>query len=162
MEALKANSCVWKLKVESISLHEVVFLDLRIFKGPRWAATRCLDITLNHKATAQKQVLACHSLHTPSTHLSWPQSLIYRVHKLCNSSQLRQEELERLKNMLTERCRFEHANLVFGLRQRHVPRSLRHDTKHKTNRFETHHSLPSGMGDRSSARLLEEGDGSIF
>ena len=129
VEALKANSCVWKLKVESISLHEVVFLDLRIFKGPRWAATRCLDITLNHKATAQKQVLACHSLHTPSTHLSWPQSLIYRVHKLCNSSQLRQEELERLKNMLTERCGFEHANLVFGLRQRHVPRSLRHDTK---------------------------------
>ena len=33
VEALKASSCVWKLKVESISLHEVVFLDLRIFKS---------------------------------------------------------------------------------------------------------------------------------
>ena len=64
VEALKANSCVRKLKVESISSHEVVFLDLRIFKGPRWAG-RQRGFWIQYLFwTAQKQVLACHSLHT--------------------------------------------------------------------------------------------------
>ena len=66
--SLKAKSTVWQLKVETVSRSEVCFLDMRIFKGERWHATKCLDVTIYHKEAAQKQILATHSLHPPHTH----------------------------------------------------------------------------------------------
>lgn len=72
VSTLKKASSVWKLKVESVSQTEARFLDLRLFKGARWLATGCLDISINDKVTAQKQPVAIHSLHPPHTHLSWP------------------------------------------------------------------------------------------
>lgn len=118
---LKTSSVVWKLKVESVSQFEVCFLDLRLFKGDRWHATRCLDIALFHKETAQKQVLATHSLHAPHTHLSWPRSLVHRIFTLCNSRKYQKEELDRLKRMLADRCGVDHVALVFDPPSRSAP-----------------------------------------
>lgn len=57
VSTLKKASLVWKLKVESVSQTEARFLDLRLFKGARWLATGCLDISINHKVTHRNNPL---------------------------------------------------------------------------------------------------------
>ena len=111
-----------------MSQTEVAFLDVRVFKGSRWLSTRCLDTTIHHKITAQKQVLAITSLHPPSTHLAWPQSMVHRIKSLCNSQSSQRGELDHLKRMLSERCGTKHVQLVLGDQRQRVPRTLLHDT----------------------------------
>ena len=127
VSTLKARSTVWKLKVESLSQSEVCFLDLRIFKGERWHATKCLDVTIHHKETAQKQILATHSLHPPHTHLSWPKSLVHRIFALCNTRKYQIDEVSRLKRMLADRCGIEHVSLVFDTILQRTPNLASHD-----------------------------------
>lgn len=135
VQLLKARSVVWKLKVESVSQFEACFLDLRLFKGDRWRATRCLDITIFHKETAQKQILATHSLHAPHTHLSWPRSLVHRIFTLCNSKKYQKEELDRLKRMLADRCGVNHVALVFGPPLGRAPSRSNHDNRNIASRL---------------------------
>ena len=133
--SLKAKSTVWKLKVETVSKSEVCFLDMRIFKGDRWRATKCLDVTIHHKDTAQKQILATHSLHPPHTHLSWPRSLVHRIFTLCNTRTYQIEELSRLKRMLADRCGMEHVSLVFDPPLRRAPKLACHDKRRVASRL---------------------------
>ena len=129
VSTLKKASSVWKLKVESVSQTEARFLDLRLFKGARWLATGCLDISINHRVTAQKQPVATHSMHPPHTHLSWPRPLVHRINTLCNSRMYQLEELSRLKCMIAERCGWEHVSLVFDHVRRRAPISNHSDVK---------------------------------
>ena len=133
--SLKAKSTVWQLKVEAVSRSEVCFLDMCIFKGERWHTTKCLDVTIYHKETAQKQILATHSLHPPHTHLSWPRSLIHRIFTLCNTRTYQFEELSRLKRMLADRCGMEHVLLVFDPPLRRAPKLACHDSRRVASRL---------------------------
>ena len=49
-------------------------LDLRLFKGPRFAASGILDVGMHYKDTSQAVPLCCSSWHHRSIHVMWPHS----------------------------------------------------------------------------------------
>ena len=46
VEGLRARASYFKLALDCTSLNEVVMLDVRVFKGPKWLQTGFLDTSL--------------------------------------------------------------------------------------------------------------------
>ena len=84
-DEFKRRSKCFKLKVESISPSAAVMLDLNLFKGPRFAKSGILDVSMFSKSTAQGISLSCQSWHQPTVHTSWPYSRVAHYFNCCSS-----------------------------------------------------------------------------
>ncbi len=60
----------------------VAFLDLWIYKGPRFKACRKPDFAQRIKKTAVHVALSSHNLHPRGTHEGWLLSVMARMHNL--------------------------------------------------------------------------------
>jgi hypothetical protein len=74
----------FKLEVEAVSSTKVCWLDLEIFKGPRWHRVRRLDHALHCKATSIWQPLAGWSCHHVSVSKAWPIAELARINRRCS------------------------------------------------------------------------------
>ena len=77
-DELKTRSGFFKLKWEAIHRTGVDFLDLHIFKGPRWHSTGVLDYYVKVKTSALGIMLSSSSAHHPSVHMTWPRARVRR------------------------------------------------------------------------------------
>eukprot|EP00971_Amphidinium_carterae_P169442 3356922-Amphidinium_carterae.1 len=57
------------------------FLDVTVFKGPRWRLTGYVDIKPYTKQTAVYIPLSQLSLHPPAIHMAWPKAEIRRAYR---------------------------------------------------------------------------------
>lgn len=63
---------VFKLKLEEINESSVDFLDVTLFKGPRWRRSSHLDVRPFFKPSQRGAILSSCSSHPYSVHKSWP------------------------------------------------------------------------------------------
>ena len=87
-EELKTRAGFFKLKWETIHRTSVDFLDLNIFKGPRWHSTGVLDYFVKVKTSALGIMLSSSSAHHPSVHMTWPKARVSSIRSRCSSKHL--------------------------------------------------------------------------
>ena len=71
-DKLREKSHPFKVKVESVSKHFFVMLDLHVWKGPRFHSRGILDFKMHFKSTHQAVSLDCRSHHPVTIHALWP------------------------------------------------------------------------------------------
>ena len=98
LRAMRKRSGVWKLKLEQVSSNDVTFLDLHIQKSRHDRSK--LEIGIHNKVSALKRPLGISSHHALRVHLAWPKGMATRANRLCSSTRLRQQEMERLTRFL--------------------------------------------------------------
>ena len=76
-----AAAC-WTLEVERTSSFSISMLDVRLYKGLKFAYDGRLDFCPYIKPSARHVPLSCFSAHAPSVHRGWPMGEIRRMHKL--------------------------------------------------------------------------------
>ena len=112
LEVFRIKCSIWKLSLDCVSAFSVPYLDLRIFKGARFAATGLLDTCVYHKPSALKRPLGISSGHPASVHASWPQGMVNRAYELCSSMDGVQAETRRLHSWFSSNFGAEWAKAV--------------------------------------------------
>merc|ERR1711957_663068 len=82
----------------------VDFLDIRLFKGPKWSRTGRLDFTTFRKKTALGIPLSDSSYHPPSVHSGWPSSLYNKINSRCSDRVLAAEAKLSFINEIAAGC----------------------------------------------------------
>ncbi len=92
---------IWKVEVGPVERYSCPFLDLSIYKGPRFHASGKLDHVPYTKPTARHVVLSSRSAHAQSVHRNWPISEMVRMHRLSSSARAslfyRERKLKRFR-----------------------------------------------------------------
>ena len=96
---LKARARYFRIQVESITRESATFLDVEVYKGPKWESSGRLDTRLHLKATSQWSPLAPWSDHPMSVHRSWPRAELARRVNLCNNTVSKKTAADYLKNL---------------------------------------------------------------
>jgi hypothetical protein len=76
-----AHASEYAMTVDSWSMHEAIFLDVRIFKNHDFAYSKKLDYDLHVKPTSIWKPSGLWSSHSRSVHTSWPMSQLERIPK---------------------------------------------------------------------------------
>ena len=90
----KVSSC-WRVVVDSVSGYGVPFLDLFLYKGPRYRATGYLDYGPYNKPTKVGVPLSDESAHPRHIHHSWPQGEFRRIQRNSFHHTFRSREVDR-------------------------------------------------------------------
>ena len=112
IQALRAKSRSWKIKVEGIYSNNVPFLDIEVFKDSNFQITRQFHTKVYHKPSAQKRPLGVTSNHPPSVHTQWPLGMLRRAESLCSSRRGLQEEVVHLHRFFSHRFGPGYAKLI--------------------------------------------------
>ena len=78
-QELKRRSGCFQVVFDSVSSHDAIMLDLRLFKGSGWARSGTLDYELHLKESRQWSPLLHSSAHPMSVHMSWPTAQMQRI-----------------------------------------------------------------------------------
>ena len=73
----------FRITLDMTSTHEVNMLDVKIFKGPKWQRTGCLDTSLYTKPTSLNVPLSSSSHHPHNIHKNWPIGRVRKFSDLC-------------------------------------------------------------------------------
>ena len=92
---MKVLSKFFKLEFE-VHRQETSFLDLWIWKGPRYERDGKLDFHVFRKPSAIGAPLSSSSAHHPSVHSAWPVSMVMRTKLLCDTKKHRAEQTQKL------------------------------------------------------------------
>ena len=109
---LQSKCGVWKLKVESISLDSVDFLDLHVQKS-KYNPCR-LEVGVFTKPTELRTALSPSSMHPISVHLAWPKGLAVRAARLCSTRWLNEYEMQRLHSFFAASSGTQYASAVLS------------------------------------------------
>ena len=103
-EIVKRRSRCFTVISDPCSLDSVDFLDVTLFKGPRWRRTGILDHKVFVKPTSHWQPLSTSSAHHPMTHRAWPFAMLRRYLDLSSSHSMAMDSTLRVSTALVSRC----------------------------------------------------------
>ena len=97
---IRSRSTYYQVNMDSLSSNSINFLDVTLFKGPRWSHTRRLDYSMYTKPNNQWAPLLRTSCHPVFVHDEWPKSRVGTIRKRFSCKSAAQKRVEHFSNLL--------------------------------------------------------------